>query len=111
MVSRVFSVWTIIFYSFCNEEKNPKPTKLNSEEAETDLDFSPALIGYGGMRTKPTIKKYPLSTIIQSVISLQLSSHLFSVLGLLYCPFLLLAIGTCSDTWMTNWIFNWNRKQ
>lgn len=48
------------------------------------------------MRTKPTTRKYPLFTMTHCIISLQLSScHLFPGLGLLCCPFILLAIGAC----------------
>lgn len=51
------------------------------------------------MRTKPTTRKYPLSTMAHCIISLQLSGcYLFSGLGLLCCPFNLLAIGACLST-------------
>lgn len=51
------------------------------------------------MRAKPTTRKYPLSIVTQSIISVQLSRcHLFPGLGLLYCPFILLAIGACLST-------------
>lgn len=51
------------------------------------------------MRAKPTTRKYLLSTMTQSTISVQFSCcHLFPGLGLLYYPFILLAIGACLST-------------